>query len=395
MNRKLTIYIVFIVLVLALIIAIDAAKPKPINWRESYSIKDKIPFGLYIFDKEAPILFNNKEIKKFSVTPYEFYEPLYDYDSSRYTVKGNFICIDNINRMDHESAKELVYFAEHGNTVFLSMKDFPTLILDTLKVEIDQNYVYKDSMAFSIENMKGHKRYFSEGASPFYFSSIDTLTTTVLGYQEFGKEKLTNLIRIPFGNGSFILHTQPAVFSNFHLLKGNHYEYTEKLLSYLPEGDVFWYTKNYSGQNISDSSLRYILSQPGLRWAYYMSLISLLLFIIFNARRKQRIVPEIEPVRNTTVDFTKTIGNLYYQEGNHHTIIEKKIVFFLEHIRNTYLLDTFSLDDVFIDKLHQKTGKPLEDIQKTVSLINKHRHHFDSTEADVIEINKAIENLRL
>ena len=395
MNRKLTIYIVFIVLVLGVIIAIDSAKPKPIDWRESYSVRDKIPFGLYIFDKEAQTLFENKEVKKFSETPYEFFDPLYDYDSLRYSIKGNLITIDNMNRIDHESAKELIYFAEHGNTVFLSMKDFPALILDTLKVEIDQNYAYKDSLAFSLANMKGKNHYFSEGVSPFYFSSIDTVNTIVLGHQAFNNQKLTNLIKVPFGNGSFILHTQPAVFTNFHLLKGNHFKYAEKLLSYLPQGNVYWYTKNYTGENVSDSSLRYILRQPGLRWAWYMSLISLVLFVIFNARRKQRIVPEIEPVRNTTVDFTKTIGNLYYQEGSHHTIIEKKIVYFLEHIRNTYLIDTYSLDDAFIDKLHQKTGKPVEDIQKTVSLIKKHRHQFESTDADVVEINKAIENLRL
>jgi hypothetical protein len=123
--------------------------------------------------------------------------------------------------------------------------------------------------------------------------------------------------------------------------------------------------------------------------------LSLLIFIIFNAKRKQRVVPEIPPLRNTSVDFAKTIGNLYYQEGNHHTIIEKQIIYFLEHVRNEYHIDTYTLDNAFIEKLHLKTGKSFEDIQKAVDLIKKHRHEFQSTEADVIAINKAIEKLRI
>ena len=90
--------------------------------------------------------------------------------------------------------------------------------------------------------------------------------------------------------------------------------------------------------------MRYILSQPALKWAWYIFLIGMLDFYIFNAKRKQRIVPIIKPLANTTVDFTKTIGNLYYQEGDHGNIIDKKIIYFLEKIRNEYLIDTTKLE---------------------------------------------------
>jgi hypothetical protein len=217
----------------------------------------------------------------------------------------------------------------------------------------------------------------------------------VLGYQDASDKNQPNFIRIPFGEGQFLLHTQPAAFSNFHLLKNDHYQYAESILSYLPEGTIYWNSGLRDGKNISSSSFRYINSQPGLKWAFRIGLIAILIFIFFNAKRKQRIIPEITPLKNTTVDFTKTIGNLYYQEGNHHTIIEKKIIYFLEHIRNEYMIDTYALDEKFVEKLHLKSGKSFEDIQKAVSLIKKHRHQFQSTEADVIEINKAIEKLRL
>jgi hypothetical protein len=97
---------------------------------------------------------------------------------------------------------------------------------------------------------------------------------------------------------------------------------------------------------------------------------------------------------NTTVDFTKTIGNLYFQEGNHQNLIDKKIVYFLERIRNDYLIETTTLDDQFIKKLHAKTGKEVKDIEHLVDLIKFQRRSYQqSIESDLIEINNAIEKI--
>ncbi|WP_321538614.1 hypothetical protein [Flavobacterium piscinae] len=124
-----------------------------------------------------------------------------------------------------------------------------------------------------------------------------------------------------------------------------------------------------------------------------MFLIGMIIFMIFNAKRKQRIIPIIKPLENTTVDFTKTIGNLYFQEGNHDTIMEKKIIYFLEKLRQDYLINTQNLDEDFIKKVHQKTGKDITLIQKAVLLIKRQRKTFKSTEADLIELNNVIEKI--
>ena len=401
MNRQVTIYVVLLVILIGAIIAIDSTKPKPINWTPTYNVEDKIPFGLYVLDQEMDNLFKGQKIEKFNVTPYEFFDAAYDYENKEYTAKGNYISIGEHSEIDEESVTELMYYAEHGNTVLLSMQSFPEILLDTLKVEIDASYYLIDSLEVYLDNKNASptKYFFDEGAGFTYFSSIDTLNTTVLGYQDYveGKEALkkANFIHVPYGNGSFLLHTQPAAFTNFHLLKGNHYQYAQNVLSFLPEKDVYWDTGSMYNSRLKGSDLRYMLKQPGFRSAYYIGLIAILFFILFNAKRRQRIIPEIPPVKNTTVDFAKTIGNLYYQEGNHHVIIEKKIIYFLEKIRSEYLIDTHTLDEAFIEKLHLKTGKPVEDIQNVVHLIKKYRHQFENTQADVIQINRAIEKLRL
>ena len=52
MSRTLKIYVFFLLLLIGFAVYLDAIKPKPVDWTPSYDLRDKIPFGLYVFDKE-------------------------------------------------------------------------------------------------------------------------------------------------------------------------------------------------------------------------------------------------------------------------------------------------------------------------------------------------------
>lgn len=396
MNKSLKIYIVILVLILALVIAMDISKPKPINWEPTYGVNDKIPFGLYILNQELGKMTGQK-VTKMEQSPYEYFESQYDYDTlvNNYKVKGTFLNISDYGNIDETSAQEILYFISHENTAFLSMKKFPETLLDSLKISMDADYKYSDKIYNWLANPKfGSKKYqIIEGIGNDYFTEFDTVNTTVLGYQS-GDSSRVNFIKVNYDGGEIYLHTQPAAFTNFHLLKDNHKEYAEKVLSYLPKRDIHWLSGKSSGKNISDSQLGFIFKHPALKSAWLLFLIGMGVFMIFNAKRKQRIVPIIKPLPNTTVDFTKTIGNLYYQEGDHTTIIDKKIIYFLERVRNEYLMDTTKLDADFVKKLHQKSGKDYFIIERAVFLINNHRKSpHNSIEDDLVEINKALEKV--
>ena len=114
--------------------------------------------------------------------------------------------------------------------------------------------------------------------------------------------------------------------------------------------------------------------------------------MIFNAKRKQRIVNIINPLKNTTVDFTKTIGNLYYETKDHDNLIEKKITYFLEYIRRVYYLDTQILDDKFVKNLSLKSGKDQVNVKKLVNQIAYLKAKTPCNESDLLRLNKAIED---
>lgn len=391
MNRTIIICAAIIVCLLAAIFYIDYNKPKPVNWQATYGLHHKNPLGLHVFREEARTLFKGDSITDMYVTPYEYFEQKYSYKDSTYNIKGTFIYIDESIQLDNESVQELLYFADHGNTIFLSGKYFPEKLLDTLGIETTESFSLKDSVTVFTPHFQ-KPLLLTKGAGLTGFKS-DTLHLPV-AYQQTDTTKVQNYIFVKHGYGQFLLHTQPAAFSNYYLLKEGYPEYTEELLSYLPKGNIYWYS-GADEKRISGSSLRYIMSQPALKSAFWLALAGLLIFIFFDAKRRQRIVPEIPPERNTTIDFTKTIGNLYYSSGDHHNTISRMIVYFLEKVRNDLKIDTSLLDEAFIEKLAQKTGKPKDCARHIVSVIQIHHSRKQSTEQDVIEMNKAIENIML
>ena len=113
--------------------------------------------------------------------------------------------------------------------------------------------------------------------------------------------------------------------------------------------------------------------------------------MVFNAKRRQRIVKIIKPLQNTTVAFVKTISNLYFETQDHTNLIEKKITYFLAKIRKEYNLDTSSLNQEFIERLSLKSGHKKQDIKKTIDYINWLRSKSELNEANLVSLNKKIE----
>ena len=115
--------------------------------------------------------------------------------------------------------------------------------------------------------------------------------------------------------------------------------------------------------------MRFILTTEPLRWAYYITLVALLVFMVFEMKRKQRIIPIIKPLANTTLDFVHTIGNLYYQRAEHKNIAEKRIHYFADQLRSRYWLTHIVFDENFVHTLTQKSGKPEEEVRALVNII--------------------------
>ncbi|MEJ7677787.1 MAG: hypothetical protein WKG06_07955 [Segetibacter sp.] len=66
-------------------------------------------------------------------------------------------------------------------------------------------------------------------------------------------------------------------------------------------------------------------------------LAGLLLYVLFEMKRRQRIIPVITPLKNSTLDFVKTVASVYYNEKDNNGIADKKVNYFLEFVRSRFI----------------------------------------------------------
>lgn len=390
-RSKIALYLIGAVVVLMMIA--EVTKPKAINWRDSYSASDKIPLGCYVLFNELnalsdqPILTSEESI----------YQYLKKADT---TTNKSLILINNRIYFGAEESNSLLEFVNNGNTVFMSSTYFFGNVLDTLNIAVERQYstMFKatSNHKFSSPSLKTYNREFADVIENSHFVSVDTLKTTILGTVTTidDDEEVThpNLVKVNYGenNGQFILHTNPFAFTNYHMLNGNE-DYAAAVLSFLPDQQFIWDNNYKSGRKVITSPLRYILQNQALKWAFYISMFGLILFVIFRGKRTQRIIPVMKQLENATVDFTRTIGELYYQHGDFSNIIEKKIRYFLEFVRTNYYLNTTELNPAFIEKLAIKSGNTKDDSRILVDYLVYLKTKSSHTEQELIELNKKIE----
>ena len=363
-----------------------------------YGYKDKEPMGGYIAYHYINSLFNDgiSDVinKPFSRLRYEI-----NYDKSLYIIVAKAVFI---SRDDLES---MMNYVSNGNTLFISAEYIDEKLIDTLgaKISVDFSTFFVPS-EYDMEK-KDTRLSLAQESDPntqqygFFFVpfnnrviSYDTSATQELGYNE---EHHPNFIAIDHGQGKFILHTAPAAFSNYFLLTGNNKEYLEKSFSYFkPEtGSVYW--DNYyrlrrrSGENFS--IVNFFKKQPPLYYAFLLTLAALLIFIAFGGKRRQRFVPEKIPNTNTTVSYTETIGRLYLQKKDNRNIALKMFTYFLEHVRNSYYLNTQSLNNEFSEALSRKSGVPEAKVKHLLQLMDDSDRSENISDMRLLELHNLIQ----
>jgi hypothetical protein len=422
MSRTLKIYILFLILVLGLIVWVDYSRPKPIDWTPYYQLNKKSPLGLFVLNNELPAMFSKDSLELISnQTIFEYLTPNYrtelieNYNEETYEYTEEYVTYDEfgneveaqdsilrsqntwlyINKnynIDPSSTKKLLLYIKNGGNALLSCEFFPRNLLDSLGIQQTRKWSVGDSAMFSIKGSKP-SFYLTKEFHAGHFTWKDGLKANSLGTFKYKNSQNIYFAEIPFGKGKIWLHLYPVLFTNYELLKDNHYQLTQSTLSILPNQKILWMVKDQTGTFISRHPLRFVKEHAPLRWSWYMGWILLAIFMLFSAKRKQRVVPIIPPVNNTTVDFTKTIGNLYFQEKDHYDLMSKKIQYFLEKVRSEYWMDTTILNEDFSRKLQAKTGKSEEKVQQVIQLIQKHQKQTSATEADLIALNNAINQL--
>ncbi len=378
-------FIIPVIVVFIGLVLIKLVTPEPTDWAPTYSKNDKIPYGSFLLYDVLPEIFPHQKIESINL-------PFYNISRERKIENKNIIIICNNFNPDELDAKVLSSLLKNGNDIFIAANSFGKFLTDTLNLYVSYKFFggYDSVYAnFSNPSLKRDKNYkFTKGNYNQYFTSFDTSKVIVLGIDEYDN---VNFIKFKYGKGNLYLHCIPNIFTNYNLLKSDR-DYIFKSLSYLKNRGVIWDEYYKEVNKYASTPIRYILSQPSLKWAYFTLLISSIIFVIFKGRRDQRIIPVIKPLANTTLEFINTVGNLYYKQSNHKNIADKKIIYFMDYVRAKYSLRTLNLNDELISQLSEKSYIDKSEINKMIELINVVSISETIKQATLIELNNLIEN---
>ena len=392
------------------------------SWtREAYGEASTQPYGTIALHRLLSLYFpghNLRDIRKSPATELEV------------DAKGqsNYVFVGEALYLDSLSTKRLLDFVKAGNTALLSSKSIPFDLMFHLyyeeceEAEWSDYAIYEDSIvgvsldafpsgrAVSLHYSKQNKiqQYqWSYIESDFF---CDSLPQRPLGYLG---DSLINFAEFPYGRGRFLLHTTPIAFSNYHLLRAGSRPYAEGVLSFLKEGTVYWDAVSRVPEQVSrrrnlgrenarhlqaEHPLSFILKQPALAWAWYLAVALGALYLLFRARRRQRIIPVLAKNENSSYEFIRTIANLHFREKNYQNLCVQNMRLFLAQLRERYGLiaqldpNTHQprIDAAFLQRLAQVAEVPPEQVR---DIFNQYAAtvQFDPTEEMMVQLHLAIE----
>ncbi|HTR30067.1 MAG TPA: DUF4350 domain-containing protein [Puia sp.] len=340
---------------------------KEINRRVTLRRQDKLPYGTKVAFEGLGSLFPDATVSYFNKSTEKL--PTGD---------GKTASIIIVKAIDPSPAEinSMLDFVGQGNHMFISARWFGDSLLHALGVKASFNF-----MTLSMDSLQLNLRQPGTGDSlsfaypgDSYDGWIDSCNlryTTILGWDRHGRP---DFVRFSYkGGGTIYLHFAPLAFSNFFLLHKNNISYYQSALSYLP-GDlqsILWDEYYVYGSRGSRgggvfSSLAYLLSQKSLAWAFWLMLALILLVYLFESKRRQRPIPVITPLKNTSLEFVLTIGRLYFQRRDNHNLATKMVIHFQDLVRTRYNLNATALDEDLVTRIAHRTGYQHEVLSRLI-----------------------------
>jgi len=404
----------FFSIFLAAVLAVGAAScggrkgPKRTNWSVSLSRADTIPYGTALAWKTLEYHFPMAKIEALG-RGYR-YNNLRELDGY-YTGSAALVMVGLNFQLSEAEGEALLDFVREGNEAVIFCTNLDKTFARRLGCYKESGWeeyppggltnYYQAADNASVLTLRdstgrkwGHRGRYLTGTFALSSLTADTGKRQVVSY-EYGEGELNdddalenayeptvhgrangraNFIRYSIGAGHLSLHAAPLTLSNYFLLQPANRAYLSGVWSAAAPGEVsYLYWHEYFKRRSEGSSFGMLWEHPATRWALILALLGLLIYVLFESKRRQRIVPIVKPLENSSVQFVETVGRLYYDRGDHANLASKMVQHFLEWVRNTYNLPTTEMSSALADALARKSGQSPENAAKAVRMASEVR----------------------
>lgn len=260
------------------------AELKDIDWAETYQVERKMPYGMYLLFRQLKNSFSEVVLSD-GIPQKDDFGDIYLY-------------INRYFQPDSTAVQRLIQYIKNGGQALIVAEYVGTQLMDTLLEGGKQGLrfyfdIQTDTSIYVGKNIP--IKYWEEGqiVSRGFASFRPYEGLNVLDQNQNG-----NLVLVKFklGKGQVYIHTVPVVFANIQIMQEQVFDYVEWVFQFLKTGVLIWDIKNKSGGLAGDESkieekkivgnqpLRFILRQRSLATAFYLSVITALLYLFFGSR---------------------------------------------------------------------------------------------------------------
>ena len=383
-------FIVVIIALMVVIILFEMNAPARFNWDDhSQSYKSKQPFGCYVMDSvlraslphgyevigsdfEQYIGENAKPVKHtfLFTNTFEYFRP--DTNFLKMIEEGNnaIIATDyNISYYDDSTEEMGLGYKCYSNNYYYDGDYFSK---ESLSINASYDTVYWESgeifapASYPINSVFCTKE--------LILSSDYRILATLNEKHENGSDGEVDTVAgiRDCGKGKIVVVSMPMLFSNYGILNDTIRPLVLRLLSQCSDLPMVRYDPSLMSEmeqdEQEDSPLHYLLANRPLRWALYLALATVILFVLFSARRRQRVIPVIKPPVNHMRDFVKRIGGIYYKRHDNVDLLIKKYVTFGNELRTKAMINVDDYDhiDDELQSLSTRTGIPFKELQQQI-----------------------------
>ena len=386
--------------------------PSKFVWEPTFNHYDKQPFGCAVFDslmeKSVPAGY---EVTKKTIAQLE---------RDGYGKKPHAFLIQTVSfRPSATDIRALDRLLKAGNKVFIAASDIePDSLYPDLQISINgQNSFSPMEVKSSIANQsipydtlvfprqlpyqeKEYHVYSAMTGSNVVVEGKVTRDTLLSGWVPKEYSDSTEgywdprIVSIKRGKGELFLSCEPILMTNYGILDTETNELVFRLMSQF-RGLPIVRTEAYGPYTEfeTDTPLRFWLQNEPLRWAIYLTLGGLLLFCMFYARRRQRVIPVVEEPANRSLEFVKLIGTLYHQKHINRDLLQKKYSYFAETLRRITMIDVEDVESrkENIAQIAIRTGMPEAEVRMILDRVERYLQGND--ELKDVALRKAIDGM--
>ena len=377
-----------------------------LDWEVNLDHKNKTPYGTFMFFTTSYDYCSQKFVRIKKPIRNFLNERIYSSKPETYIFIGNNFYA---SKTDWQNLKT---FVEEGNSAFISCSYLP--------YDIQQEFFNYDwALNYNTDiNVNYKKDIFSDTNLTFsYLQNFEKVNyawrvipeNTIKSYNHKSIHTTKNgavYIKINYGKGHFYFHSEPLLLSNLNLIEEQGYEYAKSVLSELPNTNIYFdvYTAiplippsrkpdslNNNETSFKKSPLSFIFENKSLKWAYLLMLFTVIIYVIFKSKRKQRQIALIQKDSNTSMQFVNTMSMLYLKQNNHNAIVKQKKKIFLHFLRTRYFLTIKDIDKQFIDHLSKVSQIDNDKIELIFKYFNAASSNREFSNGDLADLHNNIE----